>query len=104
VVLTRNGKDYNLTATNVRSGTEMKVTTERPQVNIALTELNPGSWVVFELPGFNTAAAGTAQSSLDALRAADATSYYKANGSLWVKMVSVAGGGRGGGVSLQVSR
>jgi len=44
--------------------------------------------VIFELPGFTTAASGTEESSLDALRKASATSYYKGNGSLWVKLVS----------------
>jgi len=73
-------------------------------VSLTLTELDPGSWVIFELPGFNTAASGTATDSLDALRKADATSYFKGNGSLWVKVVSVSGGGRGGGASIQVSR
>jgi cell migration-inducing and hyaluronan-binding protein len=51
-------------------------------------ELNAGSWVMFELPGFTTASAGTAQDSLDALRKATVTSYYKGSGSLWVKLVS----------------
>jgi cell migration-inducing and hyaluronan-binding protein len=104
VVLSRNGKDYTKTGTNVRAGTEIKVTTERPSVSLSLSEMDPGSWVIFELPGFTTAAAGAPQDSLDALRKASATAYYKDNGSLWVKVVSVAGGGRGGGASLQVSR
>ncbi|MEO5925360.1 MAG: G8 domain-containing protein [Bryobacteraceae bacterium] len=104
VILSRNGKDYDLTATNVRSGTEIKVATERPAVSLTLTELDPGSWVIFELPGFTTAASGASQDSLDALRKASATSYFKGNGTLWVKVVSVVGGGRGGGASLQVSR
>src|SRR5262249_56519412 len=77
VVLSRNGKEYNLTGTNVRAGTEIKVTTERPSVSLSLTELDPGSWVIFELPGFTTAASGAEQSSLDALRKASDTSYYK---------------------------
>jgi hypothetical protein len=93
-----------LTATNVRAGTEIKVTTERPTVALTLTELDPGSWVIFELPGFTTAAAGTQTDSLDALRKASDTSYFKGSGSLWVKVVSTATGGRGGGGSLQVSR
>ena len=66
---------------------------------------------MFELPGFTTASSGTAQDSLDALRKASATSYYKGNGSLWVKLVStgdILGSGptqgKGGGVSLQASR
>jgi cell migration-inducing and hyaluronan-binding protein len=76
-----------------------------------VSELDAGSWVMFELPGFTTAASGTAQDSLDALRKATATSYYKGNGSLWVKLVSsgdVLGsgpdGGPSGGASLSVSR
>jgi hypothetical protein len=104
VVLSRNGKAYDLTATNVRAGTEIKVTTERPTVSLSLTELDAGSWVIFELPGFTTAAAGAEQSSLDALRTASATSYYKGQDALWVKIVSTTGGGRGGGGSVQVSR
>ena len=43
VVLSRNGKDYTLIGTNVRAGTEIKVTTERPSLEINLSELNKGS-------------------------------------------------------------
>ena len=96
-----------MTSGNVRAGTEIKVTTERPNMNISVTELDAGSWVIFELPGFTTAAAGAPQDSLDALRKASATSYYKGQDSLWVKVVStgdVRGAGLGGGTSLQVSR
>jgi cell migration-inducing and hyaluronan-binding protein len=91
----------------VRAGTEIKVTTERPSVPLTLTELDRGSWVIFELPGFTTAASGTPQNSLDALRQASDTSYYKGKDSLWVKLVSSGDAGRGapgGGTSLQVSR
>ena len=80
------------------------MTTERPNVNLSVTELDRGSWVIFELPGFTTAASGAEQSSLDALRTAGTTSYYKGQNALWVKVVSTADGGRGGGGSLQVSR
>jgi cell migration-inducing and hyaluronan-binding protein len=112
VVLSRNGKEFPVTGeTNVRAGTEIKVTTERPSLNLSVKELDRGSWVIFELPGFTTAASGTEQSSLDALRQASATSYYKGNGSLWVKLVSsgdVLGSGPNsgpsGGASLQASR
>ena len=76
-----------------------------------MSELDAGSWVMFELPGFTTAASGTAQDSLDALRKANTTSYYKANGSLWVKLVSSGdipgsgpNAGPSGGASLQASR
>ncbi len=79
-------------------------------MSLSVSELDAGSWVMFELPGFTTAASGTAQDSLDALRKATATSYYKGNGSLWVKLVSsgdVLGSqasGASGGANLQVSR
>jgi len=83
------------------------VTTERPTVSLSVTELDRGSWVIFELPGFTTAASGTPQNSVDALRQASATSYYKGQDSLWVKLVSTGDAGTGapgGGTSLQVSR
>ena len=87
------------------------MTTERPNLSLTLTEMDAGSWVIFELPGFTTAASGTEQSSLDALRKASDTSYFKAKDALWVKVVSNGngargpiGGGPGGGTSLQVSR
>jgi hypothetical protein len=79
-------------------------------VSINLSELDNGSWVIFELPGFTTANAGMPQDSLDALRKASATSYYKGDGTLWVKIVSAGGpegrGGRGGGGggTVQVSK
>ena len=109
VVLSRNGKDYSMSGeTNVLAGTEFKVTTERPSMNLSLTELDKGSWVMFELPGFTTAASGTQESSLDALRKASDTAYYKGKDSLWVKVVSTGDSGRAGpaagGTSVQVSR
>jgi cell migration-inducing and hyaluronan-binding protein len=109
--LSRNGREYSFNSGTIRAGTEIKLTTERPSVNLTLSELDAGSWVIFELPGFTTAAAGTEQSSLDALRQATDTSYFKGADALWVKVVSNgngAGGPRGGGpgqgTSLQVSR
>ena len=108
VVLGRNGRNYTVTQnSNVRAGTEIKVITERPTINLNLTEMDSGSWVILELQGFTKAASGTEQSSLDALRKASATAYYKANGSLWVKLVSPGdpgNGAPGGGASLTVSR
>ena len=87
------------------------MTTERPTLNINVKELDAGSWVMFELPGFTTASSGTAQESLDALRKANTTSYYKGTGSLWVKLVSTGDvlgsgpdSGPSGGASLQASR
>jgi cell migration-inducing and hyaluronan-binding protein len=76
-------------------------------MNLSVTELDRGSWVIFELPGFTTAASGEPQVSLDALRKASATSYYRDKDALWVKLVSngdLGNGAPGGGTSLQVSR
>ena len=87
------------------------MTTERPSLNINVKELDAGSWVMFELPGFTTADSAMAVDSLDALRKASATSYYKGNGTLWVKLVSTGdvlgtgpGHGPGPGDSIKVSR
>jgi hypothetical protein len=110
VILSRNGKEATLTGqTNIRAGTEIKVTTERPSVVLRLSELDRGSWVIFELPGFATAASATPQDSLEALRKASVTSYYKGKDALWVKVVSTGEGARisgpgAGGTSIQVSR
>ncbi|HEX4177501.1 MAG TPA: hypothetical protein VHY57_03650, partial [Rhizomicrobium sp.] len=110
VILSRDGKEVILTgATNIRAGTEIKVTTERPTVALRLSELDKGSWVIFELPGFSKAAAGTPEDSLEALRKASATSYYKGKDSLWVKVVSNGEGARisgpyAGETSIQVGR
>jgi cell migration-inducing and hyaluronan-binding protein len=72
--------------------------------------------VIFELPGFTKAASGTEQKSLDALRKASETSYFKDKNELWVKVVATppaAAAGRPGfgavagiasGGSIQVSR
>src|SRR5262249_16905503 len=57
----RKGRESPQTASNERAGTEIKVTTERPSVSLTLTEMDSGSWVIFELPGFTTAASGTPQ-------------------------------------------
>ena len=110
-MLSRNGREYSFNSGTVRSGIEVKVATERPSLNLTLTEMDLGSWMIFELPGFTTAAAGTEQRSLDALRKASETSYFKGEDALWVKVVSNGNGARGprgdgpaGGTSVPVSR
>jgi cell migration-inducing and hyaluronan-binding protein len=108
VVLSRKGKEISIpVGTNVRSGIEFKATTARTSMDLHMIEMDAGSWVVVEIPGFTKAASGTPVDSLDALRKASATSYYKAPDALWVKLVSPGDSGRGGhsgGVALQVSR
>src|SRR6185369_7829291 len=108
VVLSRKGgKTISISVgTNVRSGIEFKATTERTSMDLNVIELDAGSWVTVEIPGFTKAASGTEQSSLDALRKASTTSYYKAPDALWVKLVSTGDNSRGmgGGETVKVSR
>jgi cell migration-inducing and hyaluronan-binding protein len=89
IVLVRNGKEFKTFGdeSTVRAGTEIEVKTERPKVTLSLAEMDMGSWVIFEFPGFATAASGTEQPSLDALRKANATSYFRGKDALWVKLV-----------------
>jgi cell migration-inducing and hyaluronan-binding protein len=113
VVLVRGGRRVNLTGPiTVLAGTEMRAESEAPALNVQLTEMDPGSWVIVEFPGYTSAASATAVSSLEALRSATSNAYYKDAGALWVKVVSNGGGaiagaaGRGGvpPSSVQVSR
>ncbi|MBO9574866.1 MAG: G8 domain-containing protein [Sphingobium sp.] len=89
IALVRNGKEFKISGdqSTVRAGTEIQVKTERPNVTLSLAEMDLGSWVIFELPGFTNAASGTEQASMDALRKANATSYFKDGNDLWVKLV-----------------
>jgi cell migration-inducing and hyaluronan-binding protein len=108
VILSRNGKQISIpVGTNVRSGIEFKATTERATMDLHMIEMDAGSWVIVEIPGFTKAASGTPVDSLDALRKASDTSFYRSGDALWVKLVSPGDSGRGGhsgGVSVQVSR
>src|SRR5215472_5171740 len=89
IALVRNGKEFHITGnqSTVRAGTEIQVKTERQEVSLSLAEMDQGSWVIFELPGFTKAASGTEQPSMDALRKANATSYFRGGDALWVKLV-----------------
>ena len=89
ITLLRNGMEFKVagSASNVRAGTEIEVRTERPEVSLSVSEMDQGSWVIFELPGFTNAASGTEQGSMDALRRANETSYFRSGDALWVKLV-----------------
>jgi cell migration-inducing and hyaluronan-binding protein len=85
--------------TTVSAGSEIKAETESSALDLGLTELKKGDWVMFEFPGFTTASAGVKRASLDELRHADDTSYYSDGHALWVKLVVAQSdtGRRGGG-------
>jgi len=90
IALVRNGKEFHITGnqSTVRAGSEILVKTERRDVSLSMSEMDQGSWVIFELPGFANAASGTQQASLEALRKANETSYFKGGDALWVKLVA----------------
>lgn len=90
IALVRNGKEFKISGdlSTVKAGTEIEVKTERDEVTLSLAEMDAGSWVMFELPGFTNAASGTQQRSMDALHAADETSYFRDGDDLWVKLVA----------------
>jgi hypothetical protein len=89
LALVRNGKEYKPTGnqSTVRSGMEIQVLTERPELALSVSEMNKDSWLLFELPGYSSADSGTEQGSMDALRNASETSYYRDKDALWVKLV-----------------
>jgi hypothetical protein len=90
IALVRNGKEFKINGdqSTVKAGTEIEVLTERDEVTLSLAEMDQGSWVMFELPGFSDAVSGTEQSSMDALRQANETSYFKDGDAMWVKLVA----------------
>ena len=92
ITLIRNGREFKTFGdeSTVRAGTEIEVKTERPQVTLSLAEMDKGSWVIFELPGFTKAASGAQQGSMAALRQASETSYFRDGNDLWVKLVASA--------------
>lgn len=97
--------------TTVKSGTRIRATTDSTTLDLNLNELDDGSWVLFELPGFATATAGEELDSLDALRSATETSYYSDDDALWVKVVIAENSNGaapfppfGGGADVRVSK
>ena len=96
IILQRNGKRFEYTGGNtIGSGAELRVETARETLTFSLQEMDKGSFVIFELPEFAIADRGVEQKSLDALRAATETAYYRDDKSLWVKLVVADADGRG---------
>jgi len=119
IILQRNGRRFEYTGGNtIGSGAEVRVETARESLSLSLQEMDPGSFVIFELPEFTSAAQGAEQRSLEALKGASQTSYFRDDDSLWVKLVVAdADGGAGpfdpaapggpagpGGTRIDVSR
>ena len=88
VTLSRNGRDFEFRGqTTIPGGAEVRITTQRESLPLSLSQMDDGSWVIFELPGFRTATQGTEQSSLAALRESGDTSWFADDDTLWVKLV-----------------
>jgi cell migration-inducing and hyaluronan-binding protein len=88
VILNRKGKRFEYDGeTTIGSGAEVRVETGRKDLSVSLREMDKGSFVILELPGFHNAAEGAAQASMAALRDATSTSYFKDGDTLWVKLV-----------------
>src|SRR5690606_35137323 len=94
IMLSRNGRRWEYTGqTTIRSGAEVRVETGRDDLSLSLREMEDGSWVIFQVPGFTTAATGVQEPSLEALRAAKSTAWFKDGDSLWVKLLVDNGAG-----------
>jgi cell migration-inducing and hyaluronan-binding protein len=88
ITLVRNDIEFVVAnGATVRAGTEVQVMTERDEVPLSISEMDQGSWIIFELPGFSTADSGTELNSLTALRGANETSWFRDGDKLWVKLV-----------------
>jgi cell migration-inducing and hyaluronan-binding protein len=90
IALVRNGKEFKISGdqSTVKAGTEIQVKTERPEVTLSLSEMDKGSWVIFQLPGFANATVGKQKGSLNALRQANETAWFKDRNAVWVKLVA----------------
>ena len=90
ISLLRNGREFKIFGdqSTVKAGTEIEVLTERDEVTLSLAEMDEGSWILFELPGFANAASGIQKGSMDALYAAEETSWFHDRDSMWIKLVA----------------
>ena len=88
IILVRDGSRFEYNGeTTIGSGAELRVDTGRDKLALHLREMDEGSFVIFQLPGFTTSAGGVEKPSLDELRAANETAWFKDDDSLWVKLV-----------------
>ncbi|GAA0273651.1 hypothetical protein GCM10009127_12660 [Alteraurantiacibacter aestuarii] len=88
IILQRRGKRFEYTGeTTIGSDAEVRVETSRDALSLTLTEMDDGSSVIFEFPGFNAATGGVEKPSLAALREASETSWFKDGDTLWAKLV-----------------
>jgi cell migration-inducing and hyaluronan-binding protein len=88
IILQRNGRRFEYTGqATLGSGAELRVETSRDSLGLSLTEMDDGSWVLLELPGFAAASGAAEASSLAELRDASQTSWFRDGETLWAKLV-----------------
>jgi len=88
IMLERNGLRFEYNGeTTIGSGAEVRVETGRDSLSLSLREMDRGSFVILEFPGFAGSGQGVQKDSLAALREASETAYFKDDKSLWVKLV-----------------
>ena len=88
VILVRNGHRFEYNGeTTIGSGAEVQVNTGKDALTVHLREMEQGSFVIFELPGFASAGSGVQVDSLEALRAASQTAWFRGDNRLWVKLM-----------------
>ncbi|KRA82538.1 hypothetical protein [Altererythrobacter sp. Root672] len=88
IILQRHGKRFEYVGeTTIGSGAELRVETSRDKLSLSLTEMDDGSSVILEFPGFTVATGGVEKSSLAELREARETSWFKDGNKLWAKLV-----------------
>jgi cell migration-inducing and hyaluronan-binding protein len=88
IILQRNGRRFEYVGeATIGSGAEVRVETARDTLSLSLTEMDDGSSVILEFPGFTAATGGVETSSLAALREARETSWFKGGDTLWAKLV-----------------
>ncbi len=88
IILQRDGKRFEYVGeTTIGSGAEVRVETARDTLSLSLTEMDDGSSVTLQFPGFTAASGGVEKSSLAALREAKETAWFKDDKSVWAKLV-----------------
>ena len=88
IMLSRNSRRWEYTGqTTIRSGAEVRVESGRDDLALSLREMENGSWVIFQIPGFTAAGGGMEAANLEALREASETAYFADEDALWVKLV-----------------
>jgi len=88
IILQRGGRRFEYTGeTTLGSGAEVRVETARETLSLSLTQMDDGSSVILELPGFAAASGAAQASSLAELREARQTSYFSDGETLWAKLV-----------------